>query len=209
MRSSRGLRSHLVVLVGALLLAACGGGDDDGARDATTTSAGPATLTLTAGPVSVERTSAVGEAAPADVQALLAAGAAYVRAASLEPMAGRSAPLRTVTTPEAAPRTTGPDAEALSDVGLGRIADVRVRSVPAPVTILTDANGAAVLGAVTIDVTITGDARRGPVTVRRTGELAFVRAGDTWLLDSWRLSVTRDGRGVPPGTRTSSTTGAP
>jgi hypothetical protein len=200
---------RVAVVVGALTVAACGGGGDDAARDTTTTTGGAASVTLTAGPVTVERTATAGEADPADVEALLAAGAAYVRAASLGPMAGRTAALRTLVTAEAASRTSGPDAEALTDAGLGRLEDVRVRATPAPVTILTDADGNAVLGAVTIDVTITGDAAKGPVTVRRTGELAFTRAGDTWLLDSWRLSVTRDGRGVPTGARPSTTTEAP
>lgn len=207
MLSRRRLPLHIVVLVGALSVAACSGSSET-ARGTTTTTRGPTSVALTAGPVTVERTAAVGEADPAAVEALLAAGAAYVRAASLDPMAGRGASLRALVTPEAASRTTGPDAEALTDAGLGRIGDVRVTATPAPITILTDANGAAVLGAMTIDVTITGDAAEGPVTVRRIGELAFTRVGDTWLLDSWRLSVTRDGRGVPTGTRPSTTTAA-
>ena len=199
---------QIAALVGALTVAACGGRGDS-ARDATTTTRGPGSVTLSAGPVTVERTAAAGEADPADVEALLAAGAAYVRAASLDPMAGRGASLRALVTPEAASRTTGPGAEALTDAGLGRIEDVRVTAAPAPITILTDANGAAVLGAVTIDVTISGDAAKGPVTVRRIGELAFTRVGATWLLDSWRLSVTRDGRGIPTGAPPSTTTEAP
>ena len=61
----------------------------------------------------------------------------------------------------------------------------------------------------TIDVTITGNAAKGPVTVHRTGELGFTKAADGWRLDSWRLTVTRDGKGVPAAPRTSSTTKAP
>ncbi|MFM7617075.1 MAG: hypothetical protein ACKO72_06385 [Actinomycetes bacterium] len=208
MRRPRPALPPTVLLVGVLVFTACGGGNDDAAGP-TTTTGGAATVTLSAGPMTVERTGPTGEASPADVQALLDAGAAYIRTASLDPMAGRAPALRAVTTTEAAARTTGPDGAALTDVGLGRVDAVRVAAVPAPVTILTDANGAAVLGAVTIDVTITGEAAKGPVTVRRTGELAFTRVGDSWLLDSWRLTVTRDGRGVPSGVRTSSTTAAP
>jgi len=204
---SRPTPTHLVVLLGALLLAACGGGGD-GARPASTTTAAGPSVAFTAGPVTVERTAAGGDAAPNDVEDLLEASAAYVRAASLDPMAGRPAALTGLTTPEAAARTAGPDAEAFTDAGMGRVEDLRIRTTPAPITILTDATGTAVLAAVTIDVTITGETTRGPVTVHRTGELAFTRSGDAWLLDSWRLQVTREGRGVPAGTRPSSTTEA-
>lgn len=209
------MRTHLllpralpVLLAGALALSACGGSKASDAGS-TTTTGGAGSVSFTAGPVTVQRTAATGEAAPADVQALLDAAAAYVRAASLEPMAGRSGSLRAITTPAAATRTTATDADALSDAGLGRVSDVKVTAKPAPVTILTDANGAAVLGAVTIDVTITGDAAKGPVTIHRTGELAYAKGESGWALDSWRLTVTRDGKGVPATPRTSSTTEAP
>ena len=60
-----------------------------------------------------------------------------------------------------------------------------------------------------LEITVTGHNARGPVRIHRTGELAFVRDGTAWHLDSWRLTVTRDGRGVPPAPRPSTTTGAP
>jgi hypothetical protein len=201
-------RALPVLLAGALALAACGGSKSTDAGP-TTTTAGPGSISFTAGPVTVQRTATTGEAAPADVDALLAAAAAYVRAASLDPMAGRSASLRAITTADAAARTTADDADALGDAGLGEVSGVQVTTEPAPVTILTDADGAAVLGAVTIDITITGDAAKGPVTIHRTGELAFTKGASGWALDSWRLTVTRDGKGVPAAPRTSSTTKAP
>lgn len=210
MRTHRLLpRALPVLLLGAISVAACGGGGGSSDAKSTSTTVGEGTISFTAGPVSVQRTAATGEAAPADVDALLTAAAAYVRAASLDPMAGRSGSLRSITTSAAAARTTGADADALTDTGLGKVRDVRVTAEPAPVTILTDADGAAVLGAVTIDVTITGDAAKGPITIHRTGELAFTKGASGWSLDSWRLTVTRDGRGVPAAPRTSSTTKAP
>lgn len=209
MRTHRSLpRALPVLLVGVIALAACGGSKSEDAGS-TTTTAGAGSISFTAGPVTVQRTAATGEADPADVQALLTAAAAYVRAASLDPMAGRSGSLRSITTADAAARTTAADADALGDAGIGKLRDVQVTAQPAPVTILTDANGAAALGAVTIDVTIRGDAAKGPITIHRTGELAFTKGASGWALDSWRLTVTRDGKGVPAAPRTSSTTKAP
>jgi hypothetical protein len=210
MRTHRLLpRALPVALLAATALSACGGSDDGGAAKATTTTTGAGSVSFVAGPVTVQRTAATGEADPAEVQALLAATSAYVEAASLAPMAGRTGSLRTIATPGAIARATGTDADALGDASLGKVRDVRVTAKPAPVTILTDANGAATLGAVTIDVTITGATAGGPITVHRTGELAFTKGTSGWSLDSWRLSVTLDGKGVPAAPRTSSTTKAP
>ena len=92
---TRALKAGVVTLTGTLALTACGGSGGSDAKS-TSTTAGVGDVTFTAGPVTVQRTAAAGEAAPADVDALLAASAAYVRAASLDPMAGRSGALRSL-----------------------------------------------------------------------------------------------------------------
>lgn len=209
-RTPNALRASLpAILLGCVALAACGGGGGDAAEAGSTTTAPAAVDRLRAGPVTVERTADAGAADPATVAGLVGAADGYLRAASLDPLAGRPVRLDAVTTEPARPLTLGPAAETLTDAGVGRLRDLRVDARPAPVTVLTDPEGAPVLGTVTIDLTLSGRNDRGAVRIHRTGELAFVREGTGWRLDSWRLTVTRDGRGLPPASRTSSTTAAP
>lgn len=199
-----------MLLIGTGALAACGGGaSGDGSAASTTTAAASGGVRLTPGPVTVQRTADAGAADPAVVDALVGAAGAYVRAATVDPLAGRPVRLDDLATAPARPLTRGTDAETLTDASTGRLDGVTIDARPVPVSVLTDAQGAAVLGTVTIDLTVTGHNDRGPVRIHRTGELAFVREGTAWHLDSWRLTVTRDGRGVPPAPRPSTTTGAP
>ena len=199
----------LTLLLGAAALGACGGGGaGEGAAPTASTSA-TGVPRLTAGPVTVQRTGAAGSAEPSVVDALVAAAGSYVRAASLDPLEGRPVRLDALATEVARPLTRGPDGATLTDAGYGRLDELRVDARPVPVTVLTDAQGTAVLGTVTLDLTLTGRNDRGPVRIHRTGELAFVREGDAWRLDSWRLAVTRDGRGVPAAPHTPTSTEAP
>lgn len=208
-RPPRATFALIAIAVGVAALGACGGGGGTDAGTGSTTTSRIGSVRLTAGPVTVERAGATGSADGPTVDALLAAAASVIRASSVDPLAGRPVRLDGLSTTAAAPLTRGVEAATLTDAGYGPLTDLEFAAQPAAVTLLTDASGAAVLGAVAIDVTATGRDDRGPVRVHRVGELEFVRDGATWLLDSWRLTVTRDGRGVGPAGRPTSTTVAP
>lgn len=162
------------------------------------------------GDVNVVRTGNTGEANLSDVDALVAATAKYVRQASVIPMHGKSLKISDLLTSAAEPNAVGEASDALTDVGVSPDTDsVEISSTPLPITILTDNTGVAALATVSIDITISTKTKSGAVKIHRVGELAFVHEGDAWLIDGWRLTVNRDGKGIASAPKTSSSTKAP
>ncbi|MEI8336677.1 MAG: hypothetical protein WCG37_07400 [Actinomycetes bacterium] len=163
-----------------------------------------------AGEVKVVRAGKAGEANQSDVDALVTAAANYVRQASVIPMHGKSLKISDLLTSAARPNAVGEASDALTDVGVSPVTDsVEISSAPLPITILTDNTGVPALATVSIDLTISTKTKTGAVKIHRVGELAFVHEGDAWLIDGWRLTVNRDGKGIASAPKTSSSTKAP
>ena len=194
----------------AVLIAACGSDGEKAATDNQDQTPQVEKVQFAAGDVKVVRTGNTGEANLSDVDALVSATAKYVRQASVIPMHGEPLKISDLLTSAARPNTVGEASDALTDVGDSPATDsVEVISAPLPITILTDNTGIAALATVSIDVTISTKTKTGAVKIHRVGELAFVHEGSNWLIDGWRLTVNRDGKGIASAPRTSSSTKAP
>lgn len=192
------------------MISACGSGSG---KDITKKSAEKPQVEkvqFAAGDVKVVRTGNTGEANLNDVDALVAATAKYVRQASVVPMHGEPLKISDLLTSAARPNAVGEASDALTDAGVSPATDsVEVISAPLPVTILTDKTGAGAVASVSIDITISTKTKNGAVKIHRVGELAFVYEGGAWLIDGWRLTVNRDGKGIASAPKTSSSTKAP
>jgi hypothetical protein len=189
------------------MLAACSSGSKATTGSSTTQPPKSATVTATAGLVGVVSAGQPAELSAADQTAVLHAVDAYVRAATLDPLKGKPSNLDSLFATGAAPAATAPDRDALSDGGLPAVTGgAKATLVPVSMSGLADASGAIDLVGTTIDLTVTGTAPKGAITIHRSGELMFERDGSNWKILSFKLAVTRDGAGL--GTASSTTTGS-
>jgi hypothetical protein len=215
MSSSLGRRRVLVLtsaVATAALLVGCSSGSASKAKSTSTTSAPPSTLAVNTGIVNVVSASGPVEMAPADRKAVVAAIRAYVKSATVQPLASRpsttpSPQLQQLFTTASVASLTGPEADSVSDTGIAGSAK-NIRTTIAPVNIggLADKAGAVDLIGATLDLTATAHATRGPITIHRTGELMFTRDGTTWKILGFTLAVTRSGAGLGPESPTASST---
>ncbi len=90
------------------------------------------------------------------------------------------------------------DRALLVDEGLPKaVGKVTVTAPAIGFTALMGDGGTVVLANAAIDFTITAEAKRGDVTIRRTGSLVLSPQLDsTWKITGWTLHVERSGRGV-------------
>lgn len=98
--------------------------------------------------------------------------------------------------PSVRPRVApgGPDRAALVDEGLPVATDVRVERAVADVGATANADGHVGVVLASIDLTVTGRAGGGDLTVRRTGELTLVPHEGAWLIDYYKMTAARDSR---------------
>jgi hypothetical protein len=205
-------RRALTLCVAGLLavaVAGCGGGGGD--ADASSAEAPPgSSLELVAGPVHVESTGNPGVLADSDRKAIVDTIRRYVIAATIDPLHGKPVgDLEPIFTPPAVAALAGLDRVAALDEGIPEAtSDVKVTSNPLFLTALSDASGAINLVGSSLYLDAKTETERGPVRVKRSGELVLSRDAGTWKIASFRLSADRTGAGLR-GMTTTSTTGDP
>lgn len=204
-----GPRALVVPLVGivALALAGCGGGSD--AKAARTAAPAGSTLDLEAGPVNVEASGNPAQLSDADRNAIVDTVRRYVIAATIDPLHGKPVGnLTSLFTPSAAMAIQGLDRAAAVDEGVPKATStVKVSTSPMLLTALSDPAGAINLVGTSLYLDAKTRSGRGPVQVKRSGELVLSRAaGNTWKIASFRLTADRTGAGIERAATTSSTT---
>jgi hypothetical protein len=191
----------------AIALPACSSGSSASSSSSTTSAPKSATVNATSGLVGVASAGQPVELSAEDRAAVLHAVDGYVQAATIDPLAGKPAKLDALFATGAAPLPTAPERDALSDDGLPKTTGgSKATLMPVSMSGLADTTGAIDLVGTTLDLTVTGKAKDGDITIHRSGELMFVRDGGSWKILSFKLAVTRDGAGLGPAP--SSTTGS-
>jgi hypothetical protein len=206
---SRHRRAWCAALLAGLSAAACSSGGGS-AKATPSTTAPNVHVRVTPGEVTVATAGPPAQLPDADRDAIFAAVGSYVQDATIAPLEGKPAPdLAAHFTAATAPVLQGPERDALLDADLPR-ATGRVAPTLQPVSLhaLADPAGTIDLVGSTIDLTVQTSAAGGPISIHRSGELMFTRDGGTWKILSFKLAVTRDGAGLEPAKRTSSTTKA-
>ena len=202
-RASFALAVTCTLAVGA---AACSGG---GGKSASTPTTRPGTaVPIAAGPVTVTASGIAGTLSNADREAIVETVRRYVTAASIDPFRGRPVgDLASVFAATAVTAANGPDRATVVDDGLPKATGkVTATAKPLAITALTDPSGAVVLVGVTLDLDVRASAAKGPVRVKRTGELVLEKDGPSWKITSYRLAVDRSGAGLGPAAAPTSTT---
>ena len=196
------LQAGALLLAGAAIAAGCSG--DSGADTAATTRSGDVQIDITAGPVAVEAAGAPATLADGDRDAIIDVVRRYVAAATLAPLRGkRVGDLAPLFTPAARAGLEGTDRAALVDEGVPEVTGrARSTSFPVGLTALSDRAGAIDLVGASFAYEVAARAENGPLTVKRSGELVLTRSPEGWLIDSYRVTVERDGAGLGPSTTT-------
>ncbi len=202
--------AFVLALAGIVVLGACSDGGSTEAGSSTTTRP-DASVTVTAGLVGVSSAGPPVELPAVDRDAVLAAVTDYVQQATLDPLDGApTKDLAAQLTASAVPALTGPEHDALVDVGVPPATGaVKVTLAPVNLRGLADRAGTIDLVGATVDLTAHAPVAKGRVTIHRTGELMFTREGAAWKLLSFKLTVTRDGPGLDSATASTTPTAAP
>jgi hypothetical protein len=205
-----GRRALTVCVAGLLALAAAGCGGGGGDANATGADSPPgSSLDLEAGPVQVAATGNPGVLADTDRDAIVDTIRRYVVAATIDPLHGKPVgDLEPIFTPPAVAALRGLDRVAALDEGIPKAtSDVEITSSPLLLTALSDSSGAINLVGSSLYLDAKTETERGPVRVKRSGELVLARDAGTWKITSFRLSADRSGAGLHG--MTTSTTGKP
>lgn len=204
---SRRARLQAVGLTLAVVAGAAGCSGGGGSSQPVSSPPGRVNLELAAGPIQVEQGGAAASTlSDQDRDAVIDVLRRFVTAGTLDPLAGKPVgDLAPLFSAAAAPGLTGPDRAALVDEGLPE-ATGRTTAVAAPVglTALSDGGGSIGLVGAALTLDVSAKTARGPVTIKRSGELVLAHAPDGWKIDSYRLLVARDGAGLGPSTPPSS-----
>ncbi len=207
-----------VVLVAVALIAigvavvTSGGGKDTPPLDTSTS------VQLALGELSVESVipfDSVAANFPADASdAALAVVEAYVHEATVMPLRKtvvNDAKLATIFDEAAVARLATTDRAVLFDEGLPKaIGKLTVSGGPVAFTALLDSSKAVVMVTATIDLDVAARAKKGTMTVKRTGTLVLSKQLDaTWKITAWTLHVERGGPGVAATPESTTTTVAP
>lgn len=201
--------ASIFALAAIVLVVGC---SSDSKKSGTSTPTAPpvANLSVKLGLAGVASAGAPVPLADADRQAVLNGVSGYIQSATLEPLqhpnadpAGKK--LAALLAPSAAAALTGPEHDALTDIGVGPATKaVNTKLVPVSLAGLADRTGAVDLIGATLDLTVSTQAKLGPITIHRTGELMFIRDGSAWKILGFKLAVERDGAGLGPVTSTAS-----
>ncbi len=149
---------------------------------------------------------------PADVsQAVLGLVEDYANEATVVPLrkgTAKDAALGKLFDDPALAKLAAGDRALLVDEGLPKATGkIVVTAPPIGFTALMGDGGAVVMANAAIDLTITAEAKRGDVTIRRTGSLVLLQLLDsTWKVTGWTLHVERSGTGVQAGPTDAPTT---
>lgn len=204
----RFLRASLALAAASTLAVAMAACSSGGSKSANTPTTRPGTaVTIAAGRVTVAASGIAGTLSDADRDAVVETVRRYVTAASIDPLQGRPAgDLAGVFTPAATVAANGHDRATVADDGLPKATGkVTATATPLAITALADPAGAIVLVGVTLDLHVRAAAAKGPVDVKRTGELVLAKDGTAWKITSYRLTVDRTGAGLGPQPASTST----
>ena len=190
------------VLVLVLFLAACSGGKKNSAATTTKpkakakapTALAIKTSVLKVGKVVVE--SAGAQNLHMDVptgQAVVTQAQKYIDNAIFEPLksgrlGGGYASLFDSGVKSAA---LGVDQRALTDLEAGKVARLTTKAGPVELSALVGTLGEYMYVATDFDLTVTGLAPTGPLTISHKIELTFAKTGKTWLVTAYRVQSVR------------------
>jgi hypothetical protein len=203
----RSFGAGVFVAVLAIALAACGGGSKhNDAKPPTVTTPkvlAVKTSVLHVGTVDVESAGPSNPIDPATGKAVLGAAQSYIDNAIFAPIktgklgAGYAAVFDAALKPTA----TGADANALTEVRVGKLTKLSTTATPVLLSTLEGKLGEVMYFGTDFDLNIKGNSAAGPVKIHRHVELTFARNGKAWLVTAYRVNAQRKST-----TRTTTTT---
>jgi hypothetical protein len=152
-----------------------------------------------AGPPNVQIDAATGKA-------VLAAAQKYIDDAVFAPLKeGRLAGgYGSVFDPGVKSAAVGADEPVLTDLDVGKVTRLSTKATPVDLSALAGTLGELLYIATNFNLTVTGMAQTGPLTINRRIELTFARPAKAWLVTAYRVQTVRH---LSSGTKTTTTTG--
>ena len=98
----------------------------------------------------------------------------------------------------------GADKAVLTDLDVGKVTRLSTKATPVELSALAGTLGELLYIATDFNLTVTGMAPTGPLTINRRIELTFARPAKTWLVTAYRVQAVRH---LSSGTTATTTTG--
>lgn len=205
-RASRASRAALLACVAAVAVATM-------APSAGAAKKPKAVVKIAPGEVTVYKTGDAPDALPPDVQsAVMTTLTGYLNAATVTPLktgtADDAALGATLAPPVVARLAT--DRSVLVDEGLPKsVGKIKVSGAPVALTALADGSGTVVVVTANLDTTTKAKTAKGPLSIKRSGELVLEPDSGAWKITGYTLNVDRVGKGLKTPTTTLPAAAAP
>ena len=98
----------------------------------------------------------------------------------------------------------GADKAVLTDLDVGKVTRLSTKATPVELSALAGTLGEILYVATNFNLTVSGMAPTGPLTINRRIELTFARPAKTWLVTAYRVQAVRH---LSSGTTATTTTG--
>jgi hypothetical protein len=98
----------------------------------------------------------------------------------------------------------GADEPVLTDLEVGKVTRLSTKATPVDLSAIAGTLGELLYVATNFNLTVTGMAPTGPLTISRRIELTFARSAKTWLVTAYRVQTVRH---LSSGTTTTTATG--
>jgi hypothetical protein len=186
-------------LVLSLVLAACSGGGSKPSTTTRTKTTVPKVLAVKTSLLKVGKV-VVESAGPPNVQidtttgkAVLAGAQKYIDDAVFAPLKEGRLGVGYGSLFDSGVKSTavGADARVLTDLDVGKVTRLTTKATPVELSALAGNLGELLYVATNFNVTLTGLAHTGPLTISRSIELTFAQTAKTWLVTAYRVRTVR------------------
>ncbi|HEV7525560.1 MAG TPA: hypothetical protein VGP92_11375 [Acidimicrobiia bacterium] len=209
--SSRSFGACIAALGLVVALTACSGGKKHTTAQSVTSTTKPKVLgvktsVLRVGAVDIQSAGPVKQIDTKTGKAVLNRAQEYINRAVFSPLKNGKIGKNFGALFDAGAKATaiGPDKAALTELSVGKVANLTTKATPVHLSALEGSFGETIYLATDFDLDIRGTTSAGTLRIARHVELTFAKSGTTWLVTAYRVQAVRKSKA---GTTTTTATG--